>query len=43
MLMIVLIFVHKDSDASATLGTVLELCSSWLVDNKLTLHLGKSV
>lgn len=36
-------FFHKDLDLIANkLGKVLESCSEWLVDNKLSLHLGKT-
>ena len=35
-----ILFSHKDPDLIAnTLGKVLESCSEWLVDNKLSLHL----
>ena len=38
-----LLFSHKDPDQIANkLGKVLESCSEWLVDNKLSLHLGKT-
>ena len=38
-----LLFSHKDPDVTASkLGKVLESCSSWLVDNKLSLHLAKT-
>jgi hypothetical protein len=38
-----ILFAHKDPNViSEKLGTVLESCSSWLVDNKLSLHLGKT-
>lgn len=38
-----IIFSHKDPDViSHKLGKELESCSSWLVDNKLSLHLGKT-
>ena len=38
-----ILFSHKDPDyISQKLGHVLESCSEWLVDNKLSLHLGKT-
>lgn len=38
-----ILFSHKDPDQIADkLGKVLESCSDWLVDNKLSLHLGKT-
>ena len=38
-----ILFSHKDPDQIAyKLGKVLESCSDWLVDNKLSLHLGKT-
>ena len=38
-----ILFSHKDPDQMAhKLGKVLESCSDWLVDNKLSLHLGKT-
>lgn len=38
-----ILFSYKDPDVIAIkLGKVLESCSSWLVDNKLSLHLGKT-
>ena len=38
-----ILFAHKDPDQIANkLGKVLESCSEWLVDNKLSLHLGKT-
>ena len=38
-----ILFSHKDPKViSEKLGKVLESCSSWLVDNKLSLHLGKT-
>ena len=38
-----ILFSHKDPEfISAKLGKVLEGCSEWLVDNKLSLHLGKT-
>ena len=38
-----ILFSHKDpSVISQKLGQVLESCSNWLVDNKLSLHLGKT-
>ena len=38
-----ILFSHKDPDVIASkLGKVSESCSSWLVDNKLSLHLGKT-
>ena len=37
-----ILFSHNDPDVIASkLGKVLGSCSSWLVDNKLSLHLGK--
>jgi len=44
MLMIVLyLFSHKDPEfISAKLGKVLEGYSEWLVDKKVSLHLGKT-
>ena len=37
------LFSHSDSDQIANkLGKVLESCSDWLVDYKLSLHLGKT-
>ena len=36
-------FAHKDPHViSQKLGSVLKQCSEWLVDNKLSLHLGKT-
>ena len=36
-------FTHKDPNViSEKLGSVLKQCSKWLVDNKLSLHLGKT-
>ena len=36
-------FSHSDPDQiSNKLGKVLESCSDWLVDNKLSLHIGKT-
>ena len=36
-------FAHKDPVViSAKLASVLDQCSSWLIDNKLSLHLGKT-
>ena len=36
-------FTHKDPHViSQKLGSVLKQCSEWLVDNKLSLHLGKT-
>ena len=38
-----ILFSHKDPNVIASkLGKVLESCSSWLVNNKLSLHLGKT-
>ena len=38
-----ILFSHKDPDQIANkLGRVLESCSEWLVDNKLSLYLGKT-
>lgn len=38
-----IIFSHRDPDIIAhRLGKELESCSQWLVDNKLSLHLGKT-
>lgn len=38
-----IIFSHRDPDVIAhRLGKELESCSQWLVDNKLSLHLGKT-
>lgn len=38
-----ILFSHKDPDViSSVLGNELENCSKWLVDNKLSLHLGKT-
>ena len=38
-----IIFSHKNPDVIARkLGSELENCSKWLVDNKLSLHLGKT-
>ena len=38
-----ILFSHKDpSVISNVLGKELENCSKWLVDNKLSLHLGKT-
>ena len=38
-----ILFPHKDPNGiSHTLGSVLEQCSDWLIDNKLSLHLGKT-
>ena len=38
-----ILFSHKDPNViSEKLGKVLENCSTWLVDNKLSLHLGKT-
>ena len=38
-----ILFSHKDPKIIAQkLGKVLERCSDWLVDNKLSLHLGKT-
>ena len=38
-----ILFSHRDPETiSMKLGTALESCSDWLVDNKLSLHLGKT-
>ena len=38
-----ILFTHKNPDAiSSKLGNVLEKFSDWLIDNKLSLHLGKT-
>ena len=38
-----ILFSHRDPDQIASkLSKVLESCSEWLVDNKLSLHLGKT-
>ena len=38
-----ILFSHSDPNQNAyKLGKVLESCSDWLVDNKLSLHLGKT-
>ena len=38
-----ILFSHKDPEViSRKLSSELESCSKWLVDNKLSLHLGKS-
>ena len=38
-----ILFSHRDPETiSIKLGTALESCSDWLVDNKLSLHLGKT-
>ena len=38
-----ILFSHKDPDVVARkLGCVLNSCNKWLVDNKLSLHLGKT-
>ena len=38
-----ILFSHKDAAViSRKLGKVLESCSAWLVDNKLSSHLGKT-
>ena len=38
-----ILFSHKNPDLiSQKLSEVMESCSSWLVDNKLSLHLGKT-
>ena len=38
-----ILFSHSDSDQIANkLGKVLESCIDWLVDHKLSLHLGKT-
>ena len=39
----VILFSHRDPNIiSEKLGKVLESCNEWLVDNKLSLHLGKT-
>jgi hypothetical protein len=38
-----LLYTHKDPNIiSSKLGNVLEKCSDWLTENKLSLHLGKT-
>ena len=38
-----ILFSHRDPQViSKKLGKELESCSNWLVDNKLSLHLGKT-
>ena len=38
-----ILYTHKDPNIiSSKLGSVLEKCSDWLIDNKLSLHLGKT-
>ena len=38
-----ILFSHRDQDQFASkLSKVLESCSDWLVDKKLSLHLGKT-
>jgi hypothetical protein len=38
-----ILYTHKDPNIiSSKLGNVLENCSDWLTDNKLSLHLGKT-
>ena len=38
-----ILFAHKNPDViSSKLGNVLEQFSDWLIDNKLSLHLGKT-
>ena len=38
-----ILFSHKNPDfISQKLSEVMESCSSWLVDNELSLHLGKT-
>ena len=38
-----ILYSHQNPDfISKKLGSILESCSSWLVDNKLSLHLGKT-
>ena len=40
---IAILYSHKDPRViSERLGQALESCSKWLVDNKLSLHLGKT-
>ena len=38
-----ILYTHRDTKViSSKLGKVLENCSDWLIDNKLSLHLGKT-
>ena len=38
-----ILFAHKDPNVVAQkVGCILDSCNKWLVDNKLSLHLGKS-
>jgi hypothetical protein len=38
-----ILFAHKDPDViSDKLSSVMDSCSNWLIDNKLSLHLGKT-
>ena len=38
-----ILFSHKDQEViSQKLSEVIESCSNWLVDNKLSLHRGKT-
>ena len=38
-----ILFAHQDPNlVSQKVGKVMESCSTWLVDNKLSLHLGKT-
>ena len=38
-----ILFSHKNPHViSQKLGNTLDMCSKWLVDNKLSLHLGKT-
>ena len=38
-----IMFAHKNHEViSQKLSNVMESCSNWLVDNKLSLHLGKT-
>ena len=39
----VILYSHKDPKViSEKLGLELEMCSKWLIDNKLSLHMGKT-
>ena len=38
-----ILFSHKDPEViSRKLGSELEFCSKWLIDNKLSSHMGKT-
>ena len=38
-----ILFAHKDPEViSQKVSKVMESCSDWLIDNKLSLHLGKA-